>query len=394
VKRLTRIVLWVAAASSAALAIMWLLRPAPVEVDVATVSRGPLLVTIEEEGRTQVRERYVVSTPASGVLDRVGVRPGDRVSRRAIVASIRPAVATPLDARSTMQLQARVEAARDELARARSARDAARAELEFAAADAERAATLNAAGALSLAARELADTRLRTAEKQAEGTEATVRIAEHAVQEAQAALLAPREAPRQSAIALRAPVDATVLRVLEESERFLPAGAAVVELGDPKALEVIVDVLSSDAVRITPGTRALLRHWGGDDALPGVVRRVEPSTFTKISALGVEEQRVNVIVDFDCPQLPSLGDGYSLDVQMVVDSRQDVVLVPLGALVRAGEGWAAYVVDDAGRARRRQVTVGARAAFDVECLTGLDAGERVVLYPGDRVADGSRVRTP
>jgi HlyD family secretion protein len=392
-KRLTRALLWLAVGSGTVIALVAVLRPAPVEVDAAIVSRGPLLVTIEEEGRTRVRERYVVSTPAAGLLDRVRVRPGDRVRRGAVIATLRPGLATPLDMRSTMQLQARLGAARDELARARSTLAAARAEFEFAAGEERRAQALNAAGALSDAARELASTRLRTAEKQAEAAAAAVRVAEHAVHEAEAALLGPREAQRESAIALRSPVDATVLRLLEESERVVPAGAAVLELGDPALLEVIVDVLSTDAMRITIGARALLQHWGRDDAIPGIVRKIEPSTFTKISALGVEEQRVNVIVDFDCLDLPRFGDGFSLAVQVVVDSRQDVVLVPLGALFRAGDGWATYVIDDTGRARLRPVTVGARAAFDVECLGGLQPGERVVLYPGDRVADGSRVRT-
>jgi HlyD family secretion protein len=391
--RSVRTIAWIGAAVVVlAVAFVRVTRPSPIEADLATVTRGSLVVTIEEEGRTRVRQRYVVSTPAAGTLDRVSFRPGDRVVRGAVVATMRPALAAPLDVRSTTQLRARAEAARDELGRARAARDAARAELEYAQADATRAAQLNAAGISSTADRERAGTRLRTAQQQWEAADATIRVAEHSVQEAEAGLLAPREAPRGSSITLRAPVNGTVLRIFEESERTLAAGAPIIELGDPASLEIVVDLLSSDAVKVQPGTRARLHRWGGDATLDAIVRSVEPSTFTKVSALGVEEQRVNVLLDFDCATRPPLGDGYSVDVQIVVDERKDVVRVPTGALVRAGDEWAVYVIDESDRARWRLVTLGARAAFEVECLSGLEAGEQIVLYPGDRVSDGTRVR--
>jgi HlyD family secretion protein len=387
-----RIVIWIVIAAGLAAAVALMLRPAPVEIDAGSVTRGPLLITIEEEGRTRVRERYVVATPAHGVLDRVRVRPGDRVSRGATIATLRPGLSTPLDARSTTQLRARAEAARDELARTQAARDAARAELDFATADATRATGLCEAGALSVADRDLAETRRRTAQQRLQQAAAAIRVAEHGVHEAEAALLSPRDAPRGTAISLRAPVEATVLRVFEESERTLSAGAPVVELGDPASLEIVVDLLSSDAVKVRPGAAARLHRWGGDTVLDGTVRRVEPSTFTKISALGVEEQRVNVLVDFDCRDEAALGDGYTVDVQIVVDSRANALKVPTGALVRDAEGWAVYVVDERSIARLRHITIGARAAFEVECLAGLAGGERLVLYPGDRVFDGTRVR--
>jgi HlyD family secretion protein len=387
-----RIVIWVAGVAASGAALTFLLRPAPIEVDAATVTRGSLLVTIEEEGRTRVRDRYVVSIPATGRLDRIAVRPGDRVTRGATIATMRPGLATPLDVRSTGQLRARAEAARDELARARSARDEARAELEFAAVEAARATRLAAAGALSIADRDLAGTRLRTTQERVKAAEAAIRVAEHSVEEAEAALDGPREAPRGAATPLRSPVDGTVLRVFEESERTLLAGTPVVEIGDPAALEIVVDLLSSDALKVQPGMRARLQRGREDTSLDATVRRVEPSTFTKISALGVEEQRVNVVVDFDCAARPALGDGYSVDVQIVVDSRPDVLKVPVGALVRARDAWAVYVIDDAGRARLRPVTLGARAAFEAECVEGLEAGDLVVLFPGDRVSDGTRVR--
>jgi HlyD family secretion protein len=391
-KQPLRILVWVTIATGIAGAVAFVLRPAPVEVDAGRVTRGPLLITIEEEGRTRVRERYVVSTPANGVLDRVNVRPGDRVSRGATIATLRPGLSTPLDARSTTQLRARAEAARDELVRAQAARDAARAELDFATADARRATGLCEAGALSIADRDLADTRMRTAQQRLQQASAAIRVTEHGVQEAEAALLSPRDAPRGTAMALRAPLEATVLRVFEESERTLPAGAPVVELGDPASLEIVVDLLSSDAVKVRPGAATRLHRWGGNTTLDGTVRRVEPSTFTKISALGVEEQRVNVVVDFDCGDEAALGDGYTVDVQIVVDSRANALQVPTGALVRVGEGWAVYVIDESSIARLRPITIGARAAFEVECLAGLAGGEHLVLYPGDRVFDGTRVR--
>ena len=383
--------LWVPIVAIAVAALIYMLRPAAVTVDVATIERGELVVAIEEEGRTRVHDRYVISAPVAGVLERVRVRAGDVVTRGEVIATLRPAPAPPLDTRTEAQSRARLAASEDGLTRAQAAHDAALVELKQAQIDGQRAVKLAADGAMSVAQAEVFITKLRTAEQNAAVAAAAVGVAEHNRDEARAALLAPRVDSRSTPIALRAPVSAAILRVVEEHERVVAAGTPVIELGDPRAIEIVVDLLSTDAVRVKPGARVLLENWGGGQTLRGLVRRVEPSTFTKISALGVEEQRANVIIDFDCPHDQLVGDGYAIDVRIVVDHRRDVLVLPLGALVRAADGWAVYVVDAGGRARRRPVVTGARAAFEVEVLEGLTAGEQVVLYPGERVTEGTRV---
>jgi HlyD family secretion protein len=383
--------LWVPIAAIAVAALIYMLRPAAVTVDVATIARGDLVVAIEEEGRTRVHDRYVISAPVAGVLERVRVRAGDQVKRGDVIAALRPAPAPPLDTRTEAQSRARLAASEDAVARAQATHDAALVELTQAKTDGQRAVKLAADGAMSVAQAEVFITKLRTAEQNAAVAAAAVGVAEHNRDEARAALLTPRVDSHSTPMALRAPVSAAILRVVEEHERVVAAGTPVIELGDPRAIEIVVDLLSTDAVRVRPGARVLLENWGGGQTLQGLVRRVEPSTFTKISALGVEEQRANVIIDFDCPHDQLVGDGYAIDVRIIVDHRQDVLVLPLGALVRAADGWAVYVVDSGGRARRRPVVTGARAAFEVEVLEGLTAGEQVVLYPGERVAEGTRV---
>ena len=383
---------WIAAALSAVGATALMLRPAPMDVDTAEVRRAPLLVTVDDEGRTRVRDRYVVAAPAAGLLERLPWRAGDRVAAGQVVARIRPALAAPLDLRTTAQLRARMAAAEDEVMRARAARDAAVAEQEYARADASRATRLSVAGALSQAQAEEASTALRTAQERVLASESAVRVAEHALQEARAALQAPAPgaAPR-GGVTVRAPAGGAVLRVIEDQERTGTAGTPLVELGDPASLEVVVDLLSSDAVRVRAGADAFIEGWGDDEVLRGRVRRVEPSSFTKVSALGVEEQRVNVILDLETgPGAGRLGDGYAVDVRIVVDRREAALVVPAGALLRDGGASAVYVVRD-GRARVQRVVTGARAAFHVEILSGVEPGVLVVLYPGDRVSDGTRV---
>jgi HlyD family secretion protein len=383
--------LWVPIVAIAAAALAYVLRPVAVTVDVVTIGRGDLIVAIEEEGRTRVRDRYVISAPVAGVLERVRVRAGDVVTRGDVIATLKPAPAAPLDSRTEAQLRARLAASEDALTRAQATHDTVLVELAQAKIDGDRAVKLSAQGAMSVAQAEVFITKLRTAEKNAAVGAAAVSVAEHNRDEARAALLAPRIDSRSAPVSLRAPVSAAILRVVEEHERVVGAGTPLIELGDPRAIEVVVDLLSTDAVRVRPGARVLLENWGGDQTLQGLVRRVEPSTFTKISALGVEEQRANVIIDFDCPHEQLSGDGYAVDVRIVVDHRKDVLVLPLGALIRAGDGWAVYVIDERGRARRRPVVTGARAAFDVEVLEGLSGGEQVVLYPGERVTEGTRV---
>ena len=364
--------------------------PEPVAVDVVRVARGALTQSIDDEGRAVVRERFVVSAPVTGAVARVSVESGDRVAKGAILAAVQPA---PVDERTRTQLVARVGTATAALQQAEAAERAARASFEFARAEHERSVELGKVGALSRGEVELAFSRRAAAEGQWGVAKAAVAAATHALQEARAALLGSSEGPnRPSSVLVRAPLAATVLRVLQESERVVISGTPLVELGDPSLLEVVVDLLSSDAVRVPAAARVEIDQWGGRDPLHGRVRLIEPAGFTKISALGVEEQRVNVHIDLEDPAecWKRLGDAYALDVHIVVAERQDTLTLPAGALFRSGDGWAAFVVES-NRVRVRAVEVGLRAGYQVEILKGVGEGEEVVLHPSEAVVEGVRI---
>ena len=364
--------------------------PEPVGVDVVRVARSALTQSIDEEGRAVVREHFVVSAPVTGSVARVSVEAGDRVARGSVLAAVQPA---PVDERTRTQLVARAGTASAALQQAEAAEGAARASYEFARAEHERSVELGTSGALSRGEVELAFSRRAAAEGQWGVSKAAVVAATHALQEARAALLGSSGGPnRPSAVLVRAPLAATVLRVLQESERVVISGTPLVELGDPAALEVVVDLLSSDAVRVPAAARVVIDQWGGGDPLHGRVRLIEPAGFTKISALGVEEQRVNVHIDLEDPAecWTRLGDAYALDVHIVVAERADALTLPAGALFRSGDGWAAFVVESS-RARVRAVEVGLRAGYQVEIVKGLREGEEVVLHPSEAVVEGVRI---
>jgi HlyD family secretion protein len=396
-----RRIAWLAAAAALAL-VAWLLwRPRPLAVDVAPVRRGPLVVTIDEEGETRVRQRYVVAAPTSGRLLRIDLDEGDVVAGGQAVARIEPA---PLGPRDLAAAQARLEAAQatERAAAARMARaEAALAQVQR---DASRAERLHRAGTISDDAREKARLAETSAVREHEEAQYAADAALHEIEAAQALLIAAGAGSARSrdgvnpgtpcaggapCVEARAPVDGQVLRVLEESERIVLAGTPLLEIGDPGSLEIVSDLLSRDAVRVAPGARVLVEDWGGPGALEARVRRVEPSGFTKISALGVEEQRVNVLSDLVTPE-PRLGDGYRVEVRIVVWEGADVVQVPASALFRAGEAWAVFVVDG-GRARQRIVEAGEHGTFEAEVRGGLAEGETVILHPSDRLRDGARV---
>jgi HlyD family secretion protein len=358
------------------------LRPRPLTVEAARAMRGPLQVTVDEEGETRVRDRYVVAAPVAGRVSRIELREGDRVAPGTIVARMSP---TPLDARARDQAVARVAQAEDAQRAADAAVPLARAASDQARRTTQRAQALAAQGLLAPEARERAELDATTRARELESADFRARAAAHDVEVARAALVGGPGA----AIALRAPVCGQVLRVPEPSERVVGAGAPLVELGDCAKLQVVTDLLSSDAVQVKPGDPMLIEGWGGT-ALRGRLRVVEPSGFTKVSALGVEEQRVNVIGDFVDPPGP-LGDRYRVEVRIVVWESPSVLQVPASALVRAGDVWAVFVVER-GRARRREVAVGHRTAFATEILRGLEAGDVVIRYPSDRVAEGVRVQ--
>ena len=384
-----------AGAAGVALLAVVALRPRPVPVDVAPLSRGPLVVTLDEEGETRVIRRFLVTAPVSGRLLRIDLRPGDPVVQGGTtLATILPGDPTPLDARSRAEAEAALAAARATLDGARAEAGRAAAAESLAAAQLARTKSLAADG---IASGETLDARSADARSAAEGKRAAefaVATATHQVEAARARLAQARGAAERpgTPLEVHAPITGTVLRRLRESEGPVVAGEPLVELGDPSDLEIVADYLSTDAVRIRPGSTVRIERWGGGGPLAGVVRRVEPAGFTKVSALGVEEQRVNVLVDFAGPaaERAALGDGYRVEVAAVLAERAMATKLPVSALFRHEGEWAVFAVEH-GRARRRPVQIGERNPLEAELLGGLPDGAEVVLHPPDSLDDGSRI---
>jgi len=370
--------------------------PSAVPVDTARVARGPLRVTVDEEGETRVRDRFVVSAPVAGRVQRIRLEPGDPVGRgRTVLATVLPADPAPLDARSRAEAEAAVAAAASAAGTARAERERALTALRLARSELDRVAALAEARIVSALELETRQASARAAEEALRAAEFAVATAEHQLAMARARLVqagGARANPGGAPIAIRAPIDGVVLKRLRESESVVPAGEPLLELGDPAQLEIVADLLSTDAVKVRPGARVLVEQWGGDRTIRGRVRRVEPSGFMKISALGVEEQRVNVVVDFDDPidAWRTLGDGYRVEVRIVIWEETDVLKAPTSSLFRRGDDWAVFVVDG-GRARLRTVKVGRRNGLEAQVLSGLEAGDEVVVHPSDTLHDGARI---
>jgi HlyD family secretion protein len=362
------------------------MRPEVIAVETAVVKRGPLRVTIDEDGRTRVRNRFVIAAPVAGRLERITLREGDVVSRGQTVAWIAP---LPLDSSSYHIASARLRSAEALRNEAASRIDQARVALDQARNSDRRRAALLSAGAISPELREQSAADVRSSEKELAAALSRARAANADVDAARAALL-PTGTDAPHAVPVRSPVKGRVLRVPEPSERVIAASAPILELGDAAALEVISDVLSSDAVRIQPGDAVEIVEWGGDHALSGRVRSIEPSAFTRVSALGVDEQRVNVLVDLLDPP-PALGDGFRVEIRATVWESDDILKVPASALFQRDGAWAVFVVEN-GRAALRKVSIGQRASAFVEVIDGLNSGERIILFPSDKVDAGSRVR--
>ena len=363
--------------------------PDAASVDLAPVSRGPMQVTVDEEGETRVRDRFVVSAPVAGRLLRVDLEPGDAVRCDEVVIRIAPADAPLLDARSLAELRTVADAASAAVAVARAERDRARAALERATSAERRLSNLVEIGAVSREDFETAQTARSAAASAFSAAEHGVSRADAEWAAAKARLARP---PSRDVISVKAPVSGVVLKRLRESESVVAAGEPLLEIGDARQIEIVADLLSADAVRVHAGDPVSIERWGGTRPLRGTIRRVEPSGFLKVSALGVEEQRVNVIVSIDDPLVATeLGDGYRVDVRVAIWRSDDALSVPIGALFRNGRDWAVFVLED-GRARLRTVEVGERNNDVAQVVKGLDAGERVVLHPPDTIADGARIR--
>ena len=387
--------LWALVAIAAAAALAWALYPEPTPVDVGTVARGPFVKTIDEDGKTRVRERYLVSAPLAGRLLRIELDPGDTVAPGSLLATLVPAHPALLDARTEGELSARVAAADARRLGAASAVARSSVALELARSELARAKELGTQGFVSRQAVERAEREVELRANDLGVARFDGEAARHELTLARAALTRAREggsATDRQRWEIRSPVAGRVLRVLQQSEAVVPVGAPLLEIGDPQALEAVVDVLTTDAESIRAGTPVEFDPGPSGEPLSGVVRTVEPSAFTKVSALGIEEQRVNVVIDLaaTAQTLQRLGDGYRVDAHILVARRENVLQVPVAALFHHGDGWAVFAL--AGRrARLTDIRIGPRNATQAIVDAGLAEGAKVIVYPADAVHDGARV---
>ena len=368
--------------------------PKPIPVEVVRVARGPLQVTVDHEGRTRVKERYVISAPLSGRLLRVELHPGDPIrAKETLLGSIEPSDPALLDPRARAEAEARVKAAEAGKLRAIPILDRARAASKQAKTELDRAQKLYTTGVMSRQELDNAEFKSRTADEELKAADFGAQIAAFELEQAQAVLCGGKDYAAGAPFEIRSPINGELLRVFQESESFLQSGTRLMEIGDPRDLEMEIDVLSSDAVKIKPGDKVVVEHWGGDAPLLGRVRLIEPAAFLKISALGVEEQRVNVIADFvDSPEMyRALGDAYRIEARIVISEAGNILKVPAAALFRRGDEWAVFVADH-GRAALRPVKIGRRNDFEAEVLGGVTANETVLVYPSDRVQNTTRIR--
>ncbi len=394
-----RLALWLPIAAVTAVVILWLAWPRAVAVDFARVVTGPIEVSVSDEGETRLKDVYQVSAPVPGFMRRIALKAGDAViAGQTVIARIEPSDPAFLDQRSATEARASVRAAEAAQAIAAATVERAAAELDFAAAELRRYQALAAAHTVSASDLDAAARRARTAGAALDEARAGLRVRDAEFAQARARLLAPDLAQRRrdadcDCVNVFSPVSGSVLRVLQESEGVIGAGRMLLELGDPVNLEIVTDLLSTEAVKVRPGQAVKIEAWGGTGTLAGRVRRVEPFGFTKVSALGIEEQRVNVIIDFTDPpaRWQQLGHGYRVEPRIILAAAEKVLKLPRAALFRDGDNWAVFI-NDHGRARLRVVQLGLETGLEAEVSGGLSAGDEVVLQPGERVAPGTRVK--
>ncbi len=383
---------WLGLLALAAL-IGWGLWPKPVIVETGVVARAPLTVHVSEEGKTRVRNRYIVAAPVAGKMRRVPLKPGDAVEAgKTVLTVIEPVAAPLLDPRSRVQAEAVVamhEAARQQ---AVASLEAARAALKMAEADRERMRSVRKNGTISESDRDKmeADASIKAAETRA--AEFSLQVIDHELAQARAVLQRPDVSTAGNLVEVKSPVSGRVLNVYQESETIVAPGTRILEVGDPADIEIEAEILSRDAVTIKTGDSVEVEQWGGETPLKGRVRRIEPAAFTKISALGVEEQRVYVLADLvDPPEAAkALGDRYRVEVRVAIWHADDVLVVPAGALFREGNTWMTFVYQDGG-AKHVTVEAGHTDGRFTEVLSGLKAGDKVLLHPPDTVKDGTAV---
>ena len=385
-----RLLVWVAALAAAAGVLVYALLPSALAVETGRAGRGSLQVTVSEEGETRAKDRFVLSAPVTGRLMRVTAKAGDAIERNQIVARIEP---LPLSQRERQELLARVDGAQAALQRAIDHESHTREDAGLASRERQRAEKLAQGGVISPQLLDQARNGDITARQELAASQHDVAVASSELSLARAGLTGVDAAAGGHApiIELRAPVGGSILRVVEESERIVQAGTPILIVGEATKLEIVTDVLSTDAVKISAGAPVLIDGWGGDHPLRARVRRVEPSGFTKVSALGVEEQRVNIISDF-VETAASLGDGYRVQTRIVIWESGNCLKIPLSAIFREGSQWAVFVVENQ-RATKRVIEAGHRSESEVEVLQGLSEGDIVIVHPSNQVRDGLRVKT-
>jgi HlyD family secretion protein len=375
--------------------LLWGFWPRPVLVELVEVERAPLRVVIEEEGKTRVIDRFVISAPVDGVACRVQLDVGDTVQAGQTLLSISPLESRVLDPRSQAEAEALVAAARSALELARQQAAAAEASADYRRSEIRRLEPLARQGVISREAYDKAKMELRTAEAVLRSARHAVEVARYEQQAAETALeytAGGQTGSPGTRVPLKSPVTGKVLQMTHECEGPVTTGQELLVVGDPSLLEVVVDLLSADAVKISPGMKVYFDRWGGDEPLQGRVRTVEPFGFTKISALGVEEQRVNVIVDLVSPgrDWQRLGHGYRVEARFVIWEDDDVLQVPASSLFRWQDGWALFVAER-GRARQQVVSVGQRTGLVAQILGGVEQGRQIIAHPGDEISDGVRI---
>jgi HlyD family secretion protein len=381
-----------AALAGVAALIGWALQPQPVAVELAEVGKGAFEQTVNEDGKTRVRDHYVIAAPLAGRVERLQLQAGDAVKQGQVVALLTPTAPAFLDARTARELQERIGAAEAQLARAKAETGKVLAQRDQARADHDRQTRLAKEGFVSQTAREQTELSLKTMDRAAEATRFAEDAAGHDFAQAKAALARYRTGQPGARWEVISPVSGSVLKLAQKSEGPVALGAPLLEVADARSLEAVVDVLSQEAVAIRPGMPARIELGQGVAPLAARVRLVEPAAFTKVSALGVEEQRVNVVLDFaeSLERVQTIGDGFRVEASIVVYRKENAVKAPVGALFREGDGWALFVVDGE-KARKRAVQAPRRNANEALIEEGLQPGERVVVYPSDALRDGAKV---
>ncbi len=379
------------AAAVAALALIF--SRTPTRVDAATVKRGVFVQTVLNEGKTRVRDRYSVTAPIAGILARTGLEVGDPVDPSTVIAVIAPGLAPLEDPRARQVLEERLGAAEAGRSRAAALLESARARMTQARTDLERTSALAAKGVVTATRKERDELVNTLAERELASAEFGAHMAEHEEALARAALdVAGRKETEARRIEIRSPIEGVVLKIAQESEGPVAIGSPIMEIGDPRGLEIVADVLTTDAVQIEPGANAVIERWGGPRPLSARVARIDPEAFTKVSALGVDEQRVYVVMDVTSPreEWRRLGDAFRIEARIEIARIPDAVIVPVGALFKQKAEWSVFVIEN-NRARIRAVTLSRRGDTNAAVTAGIVPGEHVVVFPPPALRDGDKV---